>query len=132
MGNTYNKILAKSSIDNIRTFHRAQKNGIKEISKDIKDSYEYGTREATANSLNMTPGQSTEDWDKQVGIMQEKNVSMRETIAKMWGVDEGNNPFDKKEEKKYNKGKTEDKTMTGKPMTKVNVDPDMKEKKTDK
>ena len=37
MGNTYNKILAKSSIDNIRTFHRAQKNGINEISKDIKD-----------------------------------------------------------------------------------------------
>jgi superfamily I DNA and/or RNA helicase len=37
MGNTYNKILAKSSIDNIRTFHRAQKNGINEIDKDIKD-----------------------------------------------------------------------------------------------
>ena len=37
MGNTYNKILAKSSIDNIRTFHRAQKNGIKEVNQDIKD-----------------------------------------------------------------------------------------------
>lgn len=37
MGNTYNKILAKSSIDNIRTFHRAQKNGINEVNKDIKD-----------------------------------------------------------------------------------------------
>ena len=37
MGNTYNKILAKSSIDNIRTFHRAQKNNIKAIDKDIKD-----------------------------------------------------------------------------------------------
>ena len=37
MGNTYNKILAKSSIDNIRTFHRAQKNGIEEVHKDIKD-----------------------------------------------------------------------------------------------
>jgi len=37
MGNTYNKILAKQSIDNIRTFHRAQRNGINEINKDIKD-----------------------------------------------------------------------------------------------
>lgn len=37
MGNTYNKILAKSSIDNIRTFHRAQKNHASEIEKDIKD-----------------------------------------------------------------------------------------------
>ena len=37
MGNTYNKILAKSSIDNIRTFHRAQKNRISEVDKDIKD-----------------------------------------------------------------------------------------------
>jgi hypothetical protein len=88
------------------------------LSKDIKDSYEYGTREATANSLNMTPGQSTEDWDKQVGIMQEKNVSMRETIAKMWGVEEGHNPFKKEEEKT---SKKEGKTMTGKSATKISI-----------
>ena len=88
------------------------------LSKDIKDSYEYGTREATANSLNMTPGQSTEDWDKQVGIMQEKNVSMRETIAKMWGVEEGHNPFKKEEEKT---SKKEGKTMTGKAATKISI-----------
>ena len=37
MGNTYNKLLAKSSIDNIRVFHRAQKNNIGAIDKDIKD-----------------------------------------------------------------------------------------------
>ena len=84
---------------------------------DKKESFEYGTREATANSLNMTPGQSTEDWDKQVGIMQEKNVSMRETIAKMWGVEEGHNPF-KKEEKT---SKKEGKTMTGKAATKISI-----------
>ena len=54
---------------------------------------------------------------------------MREAIAKMWGVEEGHNPFEKKEEKKEKK---ETKTMTGKPMTKVDVEPDMKEKKTDK
>ena len=35
MGNTYNKILAKSSMDNIRTFHRAQKKHIDEVNKEI-------------------------------------------------------------------------------------------------
>ena len=93
------------------------------LTKDIKDSYEYGTKEATENSLNMTPGQSTDDWNKQVGIMQEKQTSMREAIAKMWGVDEGHNPF-KKEEVKTSK--KEGKTMTGKSETKVTIG--MKEK----
>ena len=93
------------------------------LTKDIKDSYEYGTKEATENSLNMTPGQSTDDWNKQVGIMQEKQTSMREAIAKMWGVEEGHNPF-KKEEIKTSK--KEGKTMTGKSETKVTIG--MKEK----
>ena len=31
--------------------------------------------------------------------MQEKNNSMRKTLAQIWGVDEGKNPFDKEEEK---------------------------------
>ena len=93
------------------------------LTKDIKDSYEYGTKEATENSLNMTPGQSTDDWNKQVGIMQEKQTSMREALAKMWGVEEGHNPF-KKEEVKTSK--KEGKTMTGKSETKVTIG--MKEK----
>jgi|TARA_B100001093_G_scaffold399495_1_gene386963 hypothetical protein len=93
------------------------------LTKDIKDSYEYGTKEATENSLNITPGQSTDDWNKQVGIMQEKQTSMREAIAKMWGVEEGHNPF-KKEEVKTSK--KEGKTMTGKSETKVTIG--MKEK----
>ena len=92
------------------------------LDKDIKDSFEYGTKEATENSLNMTPGQSTEDWDEQVGIMHKKHNTMRETVAKMWGAEEGHNPF-KEEEKKPKK---ESKTMTGKPATKVSVNSDEK------
>ena len=88
-----------------------------------------GTPENTKSKLDATPGQSSDDWQQQVDTMQKKNASMREALAKMWGVDEGHNPFEKKEEKKEKK---ETKTMTGKPMTKVEVDPDMKEKKTDK
>jgi len=88
-----------------------------------KEAYEYGTKEATENSLNITPGQSTDDWNKQVGVMQEKQTSMREALAKMWGVEEGHNPFKKEEEKTPKK---EAKTMTGKPVTKVSIG--MKEK----
>ena len=54
--------------------------------------------------------------------MQKKNTSMREALAKVWGMDEGKSPF-KKEEKPMGK------TMTGKPETKVKVDPDLEEKK---
>ena len=123
-----------------------------------KEAFEYGTPEATKNSLNMTPGQSTDDWNKQVGIMQQRQSYMRETLAKMWEVEEGHNPFKKDIDERFTrlksadlakarkkagmppfkkggytsaelkkfyddqkKNKKEDKTMTGKPMTKVAV-----------
>jgi len=94
----------------------------KAVSKAIKndESFEYGTPEATENSLNMTPGQSSKEWDEQVGFMHKKHNTMREALAKMWGVEEGHNPF-KKEEKT---SKKENKTLTGKPVTKVSVNSD--------
>ena len=46
---------------------------------------------------------------------------MREALAKVWGVSEGKSPF-KKEEKK------EDKTMTGKKIASVDINPTIKEK----
>ena len=109
--------------------------------KKVKENYDVGTPENTKAKLDATPGQSSDDWNQQVEMMQGKNNSMREALAKMWGVDEGHNPFEKKEGKQSNpdnfepfkkKSKKEDKTMTGKPMTKVEVDPDMKEVKIGK
>ena len=102
--------------------------------KEKKENYELGTPENTKAKLDATPGQSSDDWQQQVETMQKKNASMREALAKMWGMEEGKNPFadnplPKKEEKK---DKKETKTMTGKPMTKVSVDPDMKEVKIGK
>ena len=79
-----------------------------------------GTPENTKAKLDATPGQSSDEWNQQVEIMQKKNTSMREALAKVWGFDEGKNPFEKKEEVKTKK---EDKTLTGKSMTKVSVDP---------
>ena len=92
-------------------------------SKVRAEGFEYGTPEATENSLNMTPGQSSKEWDEQVGIMHKKQNTMRETVAKMWGVEEGHNPFKKEEEKNPKK---ESKTLTGKPATKVSVNSDEK------
>jgi hypothetical protein len=102
--------------------------------KEKNENYEMGTPENTKSKLDATPGQSADDWQQQVDTMQRKNASMREALAKVWGMEEGRNPFadnqlPKKEEKK---DKKETKTMTGKPMTKVVVDPEMKETKIGK
>jgi hypothetical protein len=97
----------------------------KAIKSDQKENF-IGTPENTKAKLDATPGQSSDEWNQQVEIMQKKNTSMREALAKVWGFDEGKNPFEKEENVK---AKKEDKTLTGKPMTKVSVDPDMKEKK---
>ena len=106
----------------------------KKEGKEKNENYEMGTPENTKSKLDATPGQSADDWQQQVDTMQRKNASMREALAKVWGMEEGRNPFadnqlPKKEEKK---DKKETKTMTGKPMTKVVVDPEMKETKIGK
>jgi len=102
--------------------------GDHEESKSVNEASELGTKEDRDEKLNMTPGQSPEDFEKQINAMQEKNNSMRKALADIWGVDEGKNPFDKKEQKKPKKENK--KTMTGKPETKVEVDPEIKEKMT--
>ena len=108
----------------------------KDIAKllNMGENYDIGTPENTMAKLDATPGQSQDDWQQQVDTMQKKNASMREALAKIWGMGEGHNPFKTEgghlpSEKKK---KDEDKTMTGKPMTKVNIDPDMKEVKVGK
>ena len=98
------------------------------VSKAIKkENYEVGTKERRDHTIETTPGQSKEDFEKQVEVMHKKKNSMREALAKMWGIEEGKNPFDKKEQKKYN-SKKEGKTLTGKPETKVEVNPKLNEK----
>ena len=102
------------------------------VSKAIKkENYEVGTKERRDHTLETTPGQSPEEFEQQVSIMHKKKNSMREALAKMWGIEEKNNknPFDNMKEKKYNKDKKEGRTMTGKPETKVEVEPEVNEKK---
>jgi hypothetical protein len=110
----------------------------KAVSKAIKgeakkENFEVGTKERTDHTLKVTPGQSPEEFDQQVNVMQKKHNSMREALAKMWGIEEGKNPFDKKKEEGYNKDKDKDKkegkTLTGKSQTKVEIEPKMEKKK---
>ena len=114
----------------------AYRKSMREMKKwgGLKENNEMGTPENTKSKLDATPGQSSDDWQEQVDTMQKKNASMREALAKVWGMEEGKNPFKTEgghlpSEKKK---KEENKTMTGKPMTKVTVDPDMKEVKIGK
>jgi len=81
-----------------------------DITKLMSEASEFGTPERTKHTLDVTPGQSMEDWNKTVGIMQEKNDTMRETLAKMWSVEEGrnHNPFGEAEEKPFKRHKMYD------------------------
>ncbi len=63
-----------------------------------------------------------------VGSAEKKRTSMREALAKMWGMNEGKNPFKKSEEKDLTKEGEHDKTLTGKKPTKVEVNPELKDK----
>ena len=89
----------------------------KELFGEVKESYEIGTDEYRKHTEDVTPGQDGE-WVEAVNA---KNISMREALAKVWGVDEGKSPF-KKEDKK------DDKTLTGKKVASVDVNPTIKEK----
>ena len=60
-----------------------------------KENYEIGNDYAK-HTLRVTPGQLESDVDDMLGIAQKKNLSMRETLAKLWGMTESKNPFEKK------------------------------------
>ena len=80
--------------------------------------------EIAKHTLRVTPGQLESDVDDMLGIAQKKNLSMRETLAKLWGMTESKNPFEKKvNEKEDEMVKKVTKTMTGKKPTPVEVNP---------
>jgi len=104
--------------------HKRRKAISKAIAKEevVKEYNEIGTPEYTKHTLEVTPGQEDADWNKQVNVMHEKANTMREALAKVWGMKEGKNPFKKEEEEKPLK-----KTMTGDEPTKVEVEPKIKQ-----
>jgi len=85
--------------------------------EEVEESYEIGTDKYRKHTEDVTPGEDGE-W---VEAINAKNQTMREALAKVWSVDEGKSPF-KKEDKKG------DKTLTGKKVASVDVNPTIKEK----
>ena len=108
---------------------RGMKNRPRGYASDAERRSEYGENYEIGNdyakhTLEVTPGQDKKDVDEMLGIMHKKSTSMREALAKVWGIDEGKSPFQKKEEMK--KEKPLKKTMTGKEPTSVEVNPELK------
>ena len=89
--------------------------------KDMEESYEIGTDEYRKHTEDVTPGEDGE-WTK---LINQKSQSMREALAQVWNVSEGSNPFAKKALTKQVK---DGKTMTGKKIAAVDINPTIKEK----
>jgi len=93
--------------------------------KMVPESYEIGTDKYLKHTVNTTPGQKA--WTETVT---KKAASMRETLAKMWNVDEGKNVFEKETKKDLTNGaKGSSITMTGKKAAQIELKPIIKEKK---
>ena len=101
--------------------HTRRKAVSKAIAKDKKEAYDMG-KDYAQHTLDVTPGQDKKDVDKMLNVAYTKNQSMRESLAKVWGLDEGKSPFQKEEEKPLTK------TMTGQKPTTVKVNPKIEEK----
>ena len=96
--------------------------------KEQTEAYEIGTPEYTKHTLEVTPGQMANDVEEMLDNSYKKNMSMREALAKVWGLDEGKSPFDNNEKKDLTKETKDGKTMTGKKPTEIEIDPDTEKK----
>ena len=101
--------------------HKRRKAISKAIAKDNNEAYDIG-KDYAEHTLDVTPGQGKKDVDNMLNSAYNKNQSMREALAKVWGVSEGKSPFQKEEEKPLTK------TMTGQKPTTVKVNPKIEEK----
>ena len=81
------------------------------------ESYEIGTDEYREHTQEVTPGQEITDFQRF------KVESMKEALAKVWGLDES-----KKEEKSLTKKVKGGKTMTGDNADEIDLKPEIKEK----
>ena len=114
--------------DSDEYLHNRRKTVAKAIKKDkkeeVEESYEIGTDEYRKHTQDVTPGEDGE-W---VDAVKKKNESMREALAKVWNTTEDKNPFKKEAKKDLTKEVKNGKTMTGKKIASVDINPTIKEK----
>jgi len=92
----------------------------------IEESFEIGTNEYRDHALDVTPGETDPEWAQARDF---KVASMKEALAKIWGMEEGKNPFIKKEDddKALTKGTKSGITMTGKKAAIIDTKPKIKD-----
>ena len=88
----------------------------------MKEYYEMGTDEYRKHTQEITPGQQIQDYGRL------KMQSMKEALAKVWGLDESDSSV-KKEKKDLTKELKDGKTLTGKESDTVDVEPKLEKKK---
>ena len=88
------------------------------VFEEVKEYYEMGTDEYRKHTQEITPGQKIENYG------QLKMQSMKEALAKVWGLDEA-----KEENKDLTKMVKDGKTLTGKKVDEVDVEPKVEKKK---
>mgnify|MGYP003640580187 CR=1 FL=1 len=92
--------------------------------ESVEESYEFGTNEYRDHALNVTPGETDPEWEQARDF---KVASMREALAKVWGLDE--KALDKTSKEEYDEEDEElkpvkgEKTMTGGKVAKVDTKP---------
>ena len=130
MSQMHQLIKDKKSAEEIAKIMRLDLKSVKALmanymSAGYHESYEIGTDKYRKHTEDVTPGEDGDWVDAQKG----KNDSMRETLAKVWGFTEDKNPFKKESKKDLTKEVKDGKTMTGKKVASVEMNPTIKEKK---
>ena len=95
--------------------------------EEEKQDEQWGANKASGGKVAMKASKIKKTHESIVDIQNKKNISVREALAKIWGVSEGNsfNPF-KSNAKEAQVPKTKrEKTETGERQTKVELNPDI-------
>ena len=97
-----------------------------DVKEEVEESFEIGTNEYRDHALDVTPGETDPEWAQARDF---KVASMKEALAKIWGMEEGKNPFIKKEDddKALTKGAKSGITMTGKKAAIIDTKPKIKD-----
>ena len=99
---------------------RTENNKVSKIEEDVP-SMEVGTDRYRDHALNVTPGETDPEW---AAARDFKIASMKEALAKVWGLDEKKHDKDEyDEEDEELKPVTGSKTMTGGKIAKVDTKP---------
>jgi len=123
-GNAFGKALKAAKEKGDKTFVVSGKTYKVKEAVEVEESYEIGTNEYRDHALKVTPGETDPEWEQARDF---KVASMKEALAKVWGLDE--KALDKTSKEAYDEEDEElkpvkgSKTMTGGKVAKVDTKP---------